>query len=109
MTLTVVEGCFLIASLRTVSAAFCCSAEVSTHHALVPKCPLTSAKMSWCRSVLGPNCPDTSAPVSKCLLDTSALVPTCLGTEVSWVWSVRLPIGWYDTMDYINVRPKADE
>jgi len=37
----------------------------------------------------------TSAPVLKCLLtllDTSALVPKCLGTEVSWVRSVRLPV-----------------
>jgi len=49
--------------------------------------------MSWCRSILGPNCPDTSAPVPKCLLETSALMPKCLGTEVSWVRSVRLPLG----------------
>jgi len=60
------------------------SAQVSIH-ALVPKCPVTSAEMSWCRSVMGPNCPDTSAPV------TTALVPKCLGTEMSWVRSVRLP------------------
>jgi len=31
MTLSVLEGRFAIASLHTVSAAFCCSAEVSTH------------------------------------------------------------------------------
>jgi len=31
MTLSVLEGRFPIASLRTVSAAFCCSAEVSTY------------------------------------------------------------------------------
>jgi len=31
MTLSVLEGRFPIANLRTVSAAFCCSAEVSTH------------------------------------------------------------------------------
>jgi len=33
MTLSVLEGRFpiAVASLRTVSAAFCCSAEVSTH------------------------------------------------------------------------------
>jgi len=50
MTLTVVEGRFLIASLRTVSAAFCCSAEVpSGHLALVPKC--FGTEVSWVRSV----------------------------------------------------------
>jgi len=40
--------------------------------AVVPKCPRISAEMSthWCRNVL---------------------VPKCLGTEVSWVRSVRLP------------------
>jgi len=42
--------------------------------AVVPKCPHTSAEMSWCQSVLGPNCLDTSACV---------LVPKCLGSEVS--------------------------
>ena len=63
MTLNVLEGRFPIASLRIVSTSFCCSAEVSTQwHALVPKCPLTSAEMSWCQSVL---------------------VPKCLGSEVS--------------------------
>jgi len=31
MTLSVLEGRFPIASLRTVPAVFCCSAEVSTH------------------------------------------------------------------------------
>jgi len=31
MTLSVLEGRFVIASLRTVSAAFCCSDKVSTH------------------------------------------------------------------------------
>ena len=86
VSLSVLEGRFPITSLRTVLAAFCQSV-----HTLVPKCPLTGAEMSWCRSVLGPNYPDTSAPVPKCLLDTSALVPKCLGTEVSWVRSVRLP------------------
>jgi len=31
MTLSILEGRFPIASLRTVSAAFCCSAKMSTH------------------------------------------------------------------------------
>jgi len=31
MTLSVPEGRFLLASLCTVSSAFCCSAEVSKH------------------------------------------------------------------------------
>ena len=58
------------------------SAQVSIH-ALVPKCPLTSAEMSSCRSVFGTL--------------RSVLVPKCLGSEVSgyqsaacpvWVWGV---------------------
>jgi len=62
MTLNVIEGRFPIASLRTVSAAFCCSAEVSTHkcrnvHSLVPKC--LGAEVFWYPSVLGPKCPVT--------------------------------------------------
>jgi len=51
MTLSVLERSFPNASPRTVSAAFC---QCRSIHALVPKCPLTSAEMSWCRSVLVP-------------------------------------------------------
>jgi len=81
MTLSVLKGRFPIQAC----------ALSQRRSAVVPKCPRTSAEMSWCRSVLGPNCPDTSAPVPKCLLDTSALVLKCLGTDVSWVRGVRLP------------------
>ena len=47
----------------------------------VPMCPDTSA----------PTVLDTSAPVPICLTDSSALVPKCLGSEVSRVRSVCTP------------------
>jgi len=86
MTLSVLEGRFPTGSLRTVSAAFCCSAEVSTPwcqsvYSLVPKWLGAEVSWSWtvrtlrhrcrwcrsvfwslrhwCLSVLSPKCPVT--------------------------------------------------
>ena len=39
-----------------------------------------------------PKCLDTSAPVPICLMDSSALVPKCLGSEVSVHRSPGLPV-----------------
>jgi len=97
----------------TVSAAFCCSVEVSMYqcrNVLVPKCLGaelsghfgtaaevssgdfgTSAEVLWCRSVLGLKCPVTIQ------LKAQMLNKMCLDALVMLSAQVRLFEGWYQS------------